>query len=177
MAEKILRAHRPDLQSSKHSVGHQAGLHPEDTPRLTTDTQSRKPARIEYNDEDDEVFTERRMPIAVRKYNLSPATTRTRTHVTEETVQARVTPLRFFIIAIGIILASFVIAAIIIMLLIPAYNRWNDDRVYGYPRTIHSHVNIGRGTVTAPYSDFTGENINGYLYVIELEETDPSQSI
>jgi hypothetical protein len=169
---RVLRTNRPQ-GASKQSVGHQTALHPEDTPHYTTDSQSRKPARIVYDDED-EVYTDRRMPTVTKRYNRSPVVTQT--HVREEQERVRVTPMRFFIIALGIILLAFVLAALIIALLIPALNRWNDDRTYGYPRTIHQRANVGHGTTAQPYSDFTGENINGYMYVIELEETDPTQS-
>ena len=175
MPERILRAHHPDvLQASQHSAGHHAGLHPEDTPRLTTHPQTKKQVRIMHTDDQaDDVFTERRMPVVVKRYTQPPVSTRTR--IREEPERVRVTPLRFFIIALGIILLAFVLAMMIISFLMPALNRWSDDRTYGYPRTTHTRVNIGHGTVAEPYSDFIGENINGYMYVFELEETDPSQ--
>lgn len=170
---KVLRASRPPVKQ-QHSVGHHSGLHPEDTPYHTTQTQSRKPVPITYaDDQDTDVYTERRMPTVVKKYTRSPVTTQTR--VQEEPHHVRVTPLRFFIIALGIILLALTLALAIISFLMPALNRWSDDRTYGYPRTTHTRVNIGHGTVAEPYSDFTGENINGYIYVVELEETDPSQ--
>jgi hypothetical protein len=170
---KVLRASRPPVKQ-QHSVGHHSGLHLEDTPYHTTQTQSRKPVRITYSDnQDDDVYTERRMPTLVKKYTRSPVTTQTR--IQEERYHVRVTPLRFFIIALGVILLALALALAIISFLMPALNRWSDDRTYGYPRTTHTRVNIGHGTVAEPYTDFTGENINGYIYVFELEETDPSQ--
>lgn len=175
MPERILRAHHPDvLQASRHSVGHHAGLHPEDTPHLTTQPQTKKPVPIVHtDDQDDDVFTERRMPVVVKRYTHPPVPTRTR--IREEPERVRVTPLRFFIIALGVILLAFVLAMMIIAFLMPALNRWGDDRTYGYPRTTHARADVGHGTKDLPYSDFTGENIDGYMYVFELEETDPSQ--
>jgi hypothetical protein len=174
MAEpRVLRASRPP--ASKQSTGHPAGLHPEDSPYHTAQTHSRQPARIVHtDDQDDDVYTERRMPTVVKKYTQSPVPTRTRIH--EEPEVARVTPMRFFLIALGVILAAFVLAALIIMLLLPALQRWNDDRMYGYPRTLHARASVGHGTQALPYSDFTAENINGTIYVFEVEETDPAQA-
>jgi hypothetical protein len=162
------------LQASRHSAGHHAGLHPEDTPRLTTQSQTRKPVRVvRTDDQDANVYTERRMPVVVKRYTNPPVPTQTR--IKEESVTISVTPMRFLLIALGIILLAFVLAALIISLLMPALNRWIDDRTYGYPRTMHARAEVGHGTKDQPYSDFTGENINGYMYVVELEETDPSQ--
>ena len=170
---KVLRASRPHAQG-RQSTGHQAGLHPEDVPYHTTAEPSRKPARIVYtDDQDDDLYTERRMPTVVKKYRNAPVPTRTR--ISEEPVRVRVTPLRFFLIAVGVILLAFVLAMLIIAYFLPALGRWNDDRTYGYPRTMHARANVGHGTSVQPYSDFTGENIDGYIYVFEVEETDPSQ--
>jgi hypothetical protein len=167
--ERILRAHHPDvLQASRHSDGHHAGLHLEDRPRLTTQPQSKKPVRIVHTDyQADDVFTERRMPVVVKRY--------TQPRIREEPERVSVTPLRFFIIALGVILLAFVLALMIISFLMPALNRWSDDRTYGYPRTTHARADVGHGTKDQPSSDFTGENIDGYMYVFELEETDPSE--
>ncbi len=168
----IKRASRPQV-SNRQSSSHQAALHSEDRPHHTTDTQSRKPVRIIYtDDEDDEgVFTERRMPVVTKRYHTIP----NRTQIREEPERVRVAPMRFFLIALGVILAAFVLAALIITFFIPALQHWNDDRTYGYPRTTHTRVNLGLGTVQNPYSDFTAENVDGYIYVFEVEETDPSQ--
>jgi hypothetical protein len=68
-----------------------------------------------------------------------------------------------------------VLAALAITLLLPTLRRWNDDRVYSYPRTTHARAIVGHGSSAAPYSDFTAENINGNIYVFEVQETDPSQ--
>jgi hypothetical protein len=173
MAEpRVLRAHRSDVHSPRHSSGHQADIHPEDVPYHTTTEPSRKAVCITYaDDQDGDTYTERRMPTVVKRYPRSPITTR----VQEEPIRVRVTPLRFFLIAVGIILLAFVLALLIITFLIPSLQQWNDDRTYGYPRTTHTRANVGHGTNALPYSDFTGENIDGYIYVFEVEETDPSQ--
>ncbi len=143
-----LRASRPHVQA-RQSVGHQAGLHPEDTPYHTTQPQTRKPARVVHTDDQDaDVYTEYRMPTVIRQYNRSPVPVQTR--IQEEPYHVRVTPLRFFIIALGVIMLAFVLALLIISFLMPALNRWNDDRTYGYPRTTHARAIVGHGTKNQP---------------------------
>jgi hypothetical protein len=170
---KTLRASRPQPAQAPQGTGHQTGLHPEDTPRHTTQDQSRKPVRMAYTNDDDEAYTQARMPTVIKRYNRLPVPTQTR--VKEEMPVATVTPLRFFLIALGVFLTALALALVLIAYAIPALNRWNDDRVYGFPRTTHARAMVGHGTTAQPYSDFTGENIDGYVYVFEVEETDPSQ--
>jgi hypothetical protein len=110
----------------------------------------------------DEVYSEYRMPVTVRKYNQALEPT-------------RVSPLRFALLVVGIIIMATILAIAITTFISPAISRWNDDRTYGYPRTMHTRAVVGHGTTQDPYSDFTAENINGNIYVIEIPEADPSQ--
>lgn len=138
---------------------------------VQTDDVTYREADIDIIEDNDEAYSEYRMPVAVRKYNQELAPTRVR----EEHPVARVAPLRFAILVVGIILLATILAIAITMFISPMIGRWNDDRTYGYPRTTHTRAIVGHGTKQDPYSDFTAENINGNIYVIEISEADPSQ--
>ena len=62
------------------------------------------------------------------------------------------------------------LALLLTMYVFPALRSWNDERVYGYPRTLHIRANVGHGTAAQPYSDFTAENVRGRIYVVEIGE-------
>jgi hypothetical protein len=160
---KVLRKNRPQEPQSRveHAPRH-----------TTTQSQSRTPVPI-LPDDEDEVYTQARMPVVTRKYNHYPVPPPT--HVTEETGQFRTTPTWFLLIAVGIILLAFVLAFLIIVFVIPSYNKWNDDRNYGYPRTTHMKAVVGHGTTADPYSFFTAENLNGYVFIWEITpSSDPT---
>ena len=148
-------------------VTDEAGIHPEDEPyHTTTQTRKRPKADVQALQEYD-YDEEPRMPTVVRRYNPPvPAQTR----VKEETARLRTTPQRFFFTSTGVILLAFTLAIIIITYILPAYTRWNDNRIYGYPRTLHARANVGHGTREQPYSDFIAENVKGKIYVVEIGE-------
>jgi hypothetical protein len=191
---RTLRAHRPPPPQHASSgtrqsgngyrnvpargTGHQAGIHPEDAPyHTTTQRQARTPAplTVAYEEDDaDDIYTERRMPVVVKKYNRQPVPAPTQ--VTEEPSQRRLTPLRFFSVAVGVLLLACVLAITLVAYLLPAYTRWSDDRTYGYPRTIHAAASVGHGTAQHPISYFTGENVRGAIYVWEIGEAAAAQA-
>lgn len=72
--------------------------------------------------------------------------------------------------AIGLMLMSLFFAIVIVGYIIPAFQKWHDNQTYGFPRTTHARKDVGHGGI----SDFTGLNLNGYLYVVEIEEGDPT---
>lgn len=77
----------------------------------------------------------------------------------------------FWMTALGLILMAFCFAIFIVACIVPAFQKWHDDSTYGFPRTIHARANVGHGGI----SDFTGLNLNGYLYIVEIEEGDPTK--
>lgn len=107
---------------------------------------------------------------SVRRYNSGlPVTT---TKITEEKTSGNsIASFSFWMTALGLILLAMVFAMMIVSWVIPALQAWHDNNTYGFPRTIHAKANVGHGGV----SDFTGLNLNGYLYVIEIEEGDPTK--
>jgi hypothetical protein len=74
-------------------------------------------------------------------------------------------------IAIGLIFMSFVFAIMIVSWIIPTLQAWHDNSTYGFPRTTHARKDVGHGGI----SDFTALNLNGYLYIVEIEEGDPTK--
>jgi hypothetical protein len=63
----------PQQEASRHRVGHQAGLHPEDTPYLTSAVQQRRTVddeALDDGDYDDEWPP--RLPTSARRYQVSP---------------------------------------------------------------------------------------------------------
>jgi len=106
---------------------------------------------------------------SVRRYNSGlPISTK----ITEERTSGRsLASFSFWMIALGLILMAFCFAIVIVNIILPALQTWHDNSTYGFPRTIHAKANVGHGGV----SDFTGLNLNGYLYVIEIEKGDPTK--
>jgi hypothetical protein len=74
-------------------------------------------------------------------------------------------------IALGLILMAFCFALFLVEVIMPAFQKWHDDQTYGFPRTIHAKKDVGHGGI----SDFTGLNLNGYLYIVEIQEGDPTK--
>src|SRR5260370_24917615 len=63
----------PQQEASRHRVGHQAGLHPEDTPYLTSAMKQRRTVddeALDDGDYDDEWPA--RLPTSARRYQVSP---------------------------------------------------------------------------------------------------------
>jgi hypothetical protein len=159
----VLRTHRVPVTDrqrvpARKGAGHQAGIHPEDEPYYTTG-QLAKRARADV-----ELYEPPRMPTVVRKYK-PPVT-----QVAEEVPVRRLLPAHFLLTVFGIFLLVIVLALFLTMYVFPALRGWNDDRTYGYPRTLHVRANVGHGTAAAPYSDFVAENVRGRIYVVEIGE-------
>ncbi len=166
----VLRTHRvptTDKQRvpARKGAGHQAGIHPEDEPYYTTGQPTKRPRA------DVGFYEPPRMPTVVRRYN-QPVT-----QVAEEVPVRRLLPAHFFLTAMGMLLLVMVLALFLTMSVFPALRGWNDDRLYGYPRTLHVRANVGHGTAAQPYSDFTAENVRGNIYVVEIAEGSASPSL
>jgi len=102
--------------ASYHRVGTRAGMHPEDTPYITTNRTS------------------------ARRYDLIPYANRGEP-LTEELPRQGKHP--FFYI--GICLAIMVLFLTAYTLIPPALQQWSDDRIYGYPRTYQTDADVGHG--------------------------------
>jgi hypothetical protein len=107
---------------------------------------------------------------SVRRYNSGVALEPTR--IKEEAQSGRnIASFSFWMIALGLVLMAFCFAIVIVSIIMPALQKWHDDQAYGFPRTTHASRDVGHGGI----SDFTGINLNGYLYVIEIQEGDPTK--
>jgi hypothetical protein len=107
---------------------------------------------------------------SVRRYNSGVAITQTK--ITEERKSGNsIASFGFWMITLGLVLLSFCFAIVIVAIIAPALQAWHDNSTYGFPRTTHATKDVGHGGI----SDFTGLNLNGYLYIVEIEEGDPTK--
>ncbi len=120
--------------------------------------------------DEDALYRVRSGTSVVRRHNVGLEYVPTR--VREEKQSARsIASFSFWMIAFGLILMAFCFAVVIVSFIMPALQRWHDDQTYGFPRTIHARATVGHGGI----SDFTGLNLNGYLYIVEIQEGDPTK--
>ena len=111
-----------------------------------------------------------RLPSSVRRYNSGLALTPTKVTEEKQSRTSRIS-LGFGMTAVGLLSLSVLLALIIAEYIAPTVQKWHDDNSYGFPRTMHARADVGHGGI----SDFTGENLKGYLYVTEIEEGDPAK--
>ncbi len=119
---------------------------------------------------DEDVIYRTRTNTSVRRYNSGVALEPTRVKEVPQSGTSIVS-FGFVMTVIGLLLMSLFFAIVIVAYIIPAITKWHDDSTYGFPRTTHASRDVGHGGI----SDFTGINLNGYLYVIEIEEGDPTK--
>jgi hypothetical protein len=139
-----------------------ASLPPEDTTYLTTRSRYTAPAThtyVELDEEGGEVYTRPPTRSSSRRYDLSPYAGRGERR-TEELTRPGKHPL-FYIGICLVIMIAFLSA----YTLIPqAYQRWQDDKVYGYPRTFQTDANVGH----AGTEHFIALNNHGTIEVLEI---------
>ena len=147
-----------------HHTGTRAGMHPEDNPYITS-TRSRfnAPATNTYIevDEEEEYHSRptARMGNSARRYDLAPYAGRGERR-TEELARRGRHPLLY----IGICLVIMVVFLTVYTLIPPAFQKWQDERVYGYPRTFQTDANVGHtGT-----EHFIALNNHGTIEVVEI---------
>jgi len=70
-----------------------------------------------------------------------------------------------------------VVCTMALLMIPPAYQRWQDDLHYGYPRTYQTDAVVGHGDSASHPSHFIALNLHGHLDVIELPGGDPSKAI
>jgi len=175
---------RASTAASHHRGGHHAGLHPEDYPS-TTGTHCRPlnmPNRGDrYDEQDDEEEEEdyhtramTRIPTSARRYDVTPYPSITVEKGGEPDRRAAPPPHRGKHPVFSLGLCMLIVAVFITgyVLIPPALQRWNDDRVYGYPRTYQTDANVGHGDSRYPLSHFIVVNLNGRIEVIELPQGD-----
>ncbi len=147
--------------ASHHHVGTRSGMHPEDYPYMTTTRSYHTPTTetyFEIDEEGEEVSTRPPTRSSARRYDLTPYKRQERR--TEEFPRQGKHPL-FYIGTCLVILVVFLTAYTLIP---PAYQKWQDDRAYGYPRTFQVDANVGHGGM----EHFIALNDHGTIEVLEI---------
>jgi hypothetical protein len=149
--------------ASYHHAGTRAGMHPEDNPYITS-TRSRFNAPttgtyIEVDEEGEDVYTRPPTRSSARRYDLAPYAKRGERR-TEELARPGKHPLFY----IGICLVIMVAFLTAYTLILPAVQKWQEDRTFGYPRTFQTDANVGHtGT-----EHFIALNNHGTIEVLEI---------
>jgi len=160
----IRRASLPpeERSSSWHRVGTRAGMHPEDMPSITTTRRYHAPIPNTYVDIDEEgegVYTRPPTRTSARRYDLAPYANRGERR-TEELARPGKHPL-FYIGICLVIMVAFLTAYTLIP---PAFQKWQDESVYGYPRTFQTDATVGH----AGTEHFIALNNHGTIEVLEI---------
>jgi len=138
-------------------------MHPEDNPYITS-TRSRfnsptTGTSIEVDEEREDVFTRPPNRTSARRYDLAPYAKRGEQR-TEELPRPGKHPL-FYIGICLVIMVAFLTAYTLIP---PAFQKWQDERVYGYPRTYQTDANVGH----AGTEHYIVLNNHGTIEVLEI---------
>src|SRR6266849_3807746 len=151
--------------TSYHHIGTRSGMHPEDQPYMTA-TRSRYTAPTTHISvaEGRESYTRQPAPTSARRYDLAPYAGRGERR-TEALPRQGKHPLFY----IGICLVIMVVFLTAYTLIPPAFQKWQDDRAFGYPRTFQTDANVGHGGM----SHFIAVNEHGTIEVLEIP-TNPS---
>src|SRR5215471_2049384 len=147
--------------ASYHRAGTRAGMHPEDTPYITTRSRYTAPATRISVVEDEEgrgVYAIPKGTTSARRYALAPNTWQGRQ--TEALSRQGKHPMYY----IGICLVILVVFLIAYTLIPPAFQKWQADRVYGFPRTFQTDANVGHGGT----EHFLALNNHGTIEVLEI---------
>ena len=148
--------------ASWHHVGTRSGMHPEDNPYITSTRSYHAPTTAAYFevDEEEEFHSRptKRVGTSARRYDLAPYDRRERR--TEELPRQGKHPLFY----IGICLVIMVVFLTAYTLIPPTFQKWSDDRVYGYPRTFQTDANVGHGGM----EHFIALNNHGTIEVLEI---------
>src|SRR5450755_24568 len=155
--------------ASRHYAGHSVGIHPEDTPRMTTAGQrawqprSQNPAYAPPDNEEDAALYPQSPPTSVRRYK--PAT---------PSGLPRQKSGRFYALVVGIsIFTGIVIASVVPSL----WQQGSDQLHYGFPRTYQVDANVGHGSKQYPDTHFIALNNHGYIEVVEIPEGMPGKNM
>jgi len=156
--------------ASWHHAGTRSGMHPEDTP-YSSATRSYHPPTpatfVALDEEGEEAYTRPPNRTSARRYDLLPYAGRGERR-TEELPRQGKHPMFY----IGICLVILVVFLTAYTLIPPAFQKWQDDRMYGYPRTFQTDANVGHGGT----EHFLALNNHGTIEVVELPG-DPGKTI
>jgi len=145
-------------------------MHPEDTPYITP-TRSRyhvptTDTYVRVDEEGEEVPTRPPSRTSARRYDLTPYASRGERR-TEALPRQGKHPMFY----IGICLVIMVLFLMAYTLIPSTYQKWSDDRTYGYPRTSQTDANVGHGGT----EHFIALNNHGTIEVLEIP-SDPSKT-
>ncbi len=159
-----------EYTTSRHHAGTRSGMHPEDTPYITTTRKYHAPTTEHYfavDEEGEDVYTRPPTRTSARRYDLTPYRHGRRERETEELPRQGKHPLFY----IGICLVILVVFLTAYTLIPPLLQKWSDDRTYGYPRTFQTDANVGHGGT----EHFIAVNTHGTIEVLEIP-TDPGKT-
>lgn len=120
--------------------------------------------------DEDALYRVRTNTSVVRRHNAGLAYTPLTRVKEEPQSDTSIASFGFVMTVIGLLLMALFFAMVIVAYIIPALQTWHDNQTYGFPRTIHAQKDVRHGGI----SDFTGLNLNGYLYIVEIQEGDPT---
>jgi hypothetical protein len=146
-----------------------ASLPPEETSYLTTRTRQHAPTTPTYyeiDEEGEEVYTRPPARTSARRYDLAPYAGREERRTEELPRQGR-HPI-FYIGICLVIMVGFLTAYTLIP---PAFQKWQEDKTFGYPRTFQTDANVGHGGT----EHFLALNNHGTIEVVEIP-TDPGKT-
>lgn len=196
----------PQHEASRHHVGHQAGLHPEDQPYLTGDMQQGVLVADDYNLEEADAYYQTRLPTSSRRYQQIPSVTTTkgkvsivehhheqplRTHrpqyqqlppqrqrYAEEIEHAQPIQHRRFhpLFWTGSFFILLILGWFGLNFVTSWYQGVQNDWTYGKERHFEINAVVGHNDSSTSPSHFTGENNNGNIYVIELPGGDTTKA-
>lgn len=155
--------------ASQHHAGHYAGIHPDDTPYTTGNkTPLSGQPQTQPPLEEEDAYTVPPLPRSARRYRQSPA---------QENATVVPTRRRGHMAFYSLIVASSVVAGIVIALVVPPiWQRSSDQMHYGFPRTWQTDANVGHGTAQFPDDHFIALNNHGYVEVLEIPEGVPDRN-
>jgi hypothetical protein len=192
----------PQHEASRHRAGHNAGLHPEDTPFLSGEMQPGFLVADDYELEEGDEYYQTRLPTSARRYQGMPLATRGGSvkmveHYHQQPLRAHrqpvpspprsyrdedehlpVTPRRRIhpLVWIG----SFCIVLVFGWIGLNSAAAWwqgvQDNWTYGQLRHFTLDAVVGHTDSPTSPSHFTAENDRGHIYVIELPGGDTAKA-
>jgi hypothetical protein len=152
-ASRIRREIRTDEipgMSSPYRTGHSIGIHREDVSSLTQERRITLP-----RPQTDDLYDDPpRTHTSVVRYRPQPVLRRQRGF--------------HWLFYGGVALMGITLTMMVTLIVPPFFQRWNDERVYGFPRTYQVDENVGHGTPKNPLSHFIFLNNKGEIEVIEI---------
>jgi hypothetical protein len=176
--------HREPPASSRHQIGHWAGMHPEDQPQQTSP--SRATSYVDWDEDNDEreeqeeedrfALPTARLRSSVIRRDVAPS--RTGRYLPAGQRQERPRHYRHphWMLRLGLALSLLLLS----WLLLTEAAIWSQQALntlhYGYPRTYQTDAVVGHGDSPAHPSHFIALNLDGHLEVIELAGGNPAHA-